>query len=386
MKILLFFHGGSGNKGCEAIVRTAVKVIKKEYPDIFIALASTMPETDRHIPGLDRIIFHNQNRSFKRFTPAYFKMQFETRFLKSSRSNYRLMHKDIIERIDNYDIFLSIGGDNYCYGEIPDYYELDRLIKSKGKRLLLWGASVGKEDLTSVEKRKDLKSFDKLLIRESASQTDLINEGFKNAELVADGAFVLDTEEIPLPAEWENGNTIGFNYSPMILKRHPQSRQAAIELLKHILKTTDFKIAMTPHVVIPGNDDHACMHELIEELKEEKGSERIFLLPADLNAVQTKSIISKMRMFVGARTHATIAAYSSLVPVLVLGYSIKSIGIAKDIFGTQRLVLDKSEISDSKLLIEKFEELKRDETKIREILKNKIPEIQSKAYSAVKYL
>ena len=58
-KILLFYHGGSENRGCEAIVRTAVTVIKKKYPDSYIALASRKPETDQHIPGLDKIILHN---------------------------------------------------------------------------------------------------------------------------------------------------------------------------------------------------------------------------------------------------------------------------------------------------------------------------------------
>ena len=42
----------------------------------------------------------------------------------------------------------------------------------------------------------------------------------------------------------------------------------------------------------------------------------------------------KTYFFIGARTHATIAAYSSGVPTLVVGYSIKAKGIAKDIFGT----------------------------------------------------
>ena len=36
-----------------------------------------------------------------------------------------------------------------------------------------------------------------------------------------------------------------------------------------------------------------------------------------------------------ARTHASIAAYSSSVPTLVIGYSVKSRGIAKDLFGTE---------------------------------------------------
>ena len=55
MKVLMFFHGGSGNRGCEAIVVTAIKVIKQKYPNAYIALASTNPNTDQHILGLDEI-------------------------------------------------------------------------------------------------------------------------------------------------------------------------------------------------------------------------------------------------------------------------------------------------------------------------------------------
>ena len=44
-------------------------------------------------------------------------------------------------------------------------------------------------------------------------------------------------------------------------------------------------------------------------------------------------MISQCRFFIGSRTHSVIAAYSSGVPTLALGYSIKSKGIAQDIFG-----------------------------------------------------
>lgn len=40
-------------------------------------------------------------------------------------------------------------------------------------------------------------------------------------------------------------------------------------------------------------------------------------------------------MFIGVRIYVTIAAYSTEVPTLVLGYSVKSRGIAKDIFGSE---------------------------------------------------
>ena len=58
-----------------------------------------------------------------------------------------------------------------------------------------------------------------------------------------------------------------------------------------------------------------------------------------LTAPQYKGYIARMRFFIGARTHATIAAYSNCVPTLVLGYSVKSKGIAKDLFGEEKLVI-----------------------------------------------
>ena len=41
-------------------------------------------------------------------------------------------------------------------------------------------------------------------------------------------------------------------------------------------------------------------------------------------------------MFVCARTHASIAAYSTCVPTIVLGYSVKARGIARDIWGEEK--------------------------------------------------
>ena len=55
----------------------------------------------------------------------------------------------------------------------------------------------------------------------------------------------------------------------------------------------------------------------------------------DQNCMQLKDIISHCEFFIGARTHATIAAYSTGIPTLVVGYSVKARGIARDLFGTE---------------------------------------------------
>lgn len=382
MRVLLFFHGGSQNRGCEAIVRTASNLLNADPKVEKLGLVSTQPETDQIIPGLYEIIFHNQQRSFSRFSPIWFRNLVEQKFLNRRTATYQWMHQDIISKLDEYDVFLSIGGDNYCYGELPDYYELDRVIKSKGKKLVFWGASIGEEDLTDA-KIKDLKTFDLVLVRESLTEKILKDAGIPNVKLVADGAFLMEKSELPLPENWKVGKTVGFNFSPLVFKKNPGSRKAAFDLVEHILKTTDFHICLTPHVIIEGNNDHDILLEFHEKFKD---TGRMIILPDHLNATEYKGYISRMRFFIGARTHATIAAYSTLVPTLVLGYSVKSRGIAKDLFAEEKLVLALDEISDTEKLIAKFEEMKAEEEQLRKILSEKIPEIKKMAEKAKDFM
>ena len=64
-----------------------------------------------------------------------------------------------------------------------------------------------------------------------------------------------------------------------------------------------------------------------------KDTGRVCLI-GDHSAEELKGYIARCRFMVAARTHASIAAYSEQVPTLVVGYSVKARGIAKDLFGT----------------------------------------------------
>lgn len=381
MKILLFLHGGSLNRGCEAIVRTAVAEIKTQFPDAIIDLASYEPETDAHLENINKTFIHQQ-KSPEKFSWAWIKSAIVVKFFNSEIHFHHFVQKDIISKIKDYDVFISVGGDNYCYGELPGFYEINRLIKKANKKLILWGASIGEEDL-SLAKIEDLKRFDLLLARETLTEAVLKNAGCKNVKLVADGAFLMEKSELPLHEKFLENKTIGFNFSPLVFGKNPQSKEAAFRLIEYILETTDFTIALVPHVTIKISNDYETLKEFFEKYKE---SDRVFILPDNLNATEYKGYIARMRFFIGARTHATIAAYSTGVPTMVLGYSVKSKGIAKDIFGEEKLVLSINEISDSEKLIAKFEEMKAEEIEIRGILKNRIPEIKKMSQKAKVYL
>ena len=344
-------------------------------------MASNRPNTDKIIKDVDYII-DGSEKSLNLNLFQKFRIYTELKLFKSEQYVLTERYRNIVDDIDEADVCLSIGGDNYCYGEQDWLYAINKNIKKKGKKLVLWGCSIGSEDL-SEKKIKDLKSFNLILARETLTYDVLTSKGLSNVKLMADPAFTMIKEELPLPKGWDKNDTIGLNFSPLVLKRNPKAMDAIIELIKYILKNTESVIVLTPHVMEEGNDDFELLKKLYDMFID---TNRVILLPNNLTAIQYKGYIARMRFFIGARTHATIAAYSNCVPTMVLGYSIKSRGIAKDLFGEEKLVLGINDISNTEKLTNGFDELLRDESEIRKTLEKRIPEIKKMSYKGAEYL
>ena len=120
-------------------------------------------------------------------------------------------------------------------------------------------------------------------------------------------------------------------------------------MVQTFLDKTDRNIVLIPHVM--RNLDLKVLRELYEKFKD---NERVFIIDNEsLTAPQLKYIISQFEFYIGARTHSTIAAYSSCVPTFVIGYSVKSIGIAKDLFSsTEEYVIPVGKLLDENILSE----------------------------------
>ena len=146
--------------------------------------------------------------------------------------------------------------------------------------------------------------------------------------------------------------------------------------MQWILENTECAIALIPHVVWEDNDDRTVLRELYNEFK---NTGRVVLID-DCNCMQLKGYISRCRFFVGARTHATIAAYSTGVPTLVLGYSIKSRGIAKDLFGTEKnYVISVQDLREKENLFGAFRWIFEHEHEIKGRLENVMDEYVERA-------
>ena len=91
--------------------------------------------------------------------------------------------------------------------------------------------------------------------------------------------------------------------------------------------------------------------------------------------MQLKGCIGQLKALVTARTHASIAGYSSGVPTLVIGYSVKARGIARDLFGDEAgHLIPVQELGSEQELIAAYDALIGRAQEERALLQRRIPE------------
>lgn len=375
MKTVFFAHGGSENHGCEAIVRSTVKLLGGRP-----LLSSYTPETDIKY-GLGHIVDTVKTTSINKkslgFALAYAKLK----LFGNSDAMERYSLSQSVNLSKKGDIALSIGGDNYCYADYSKYIMLHDIYKKRGVKTVLWGCSVEPSLLEKPDIAADIARFDLITARETLSY-EALKKINKNTVLVSDPAFLLDKAEVALPEGFEGKDIVGINLSPMVMKNE-SSAGLVFEnyrtLCKYILESTDYSIMLLPHVVGKDNDDRIPMKKLFDEL----GAGGRIIMVEDCNCEQLKGYISKCRFFIAARTHASIAAYSQSIPTLVVGYSVKARGIANDLFGSfDGRVLPVQQLGNANELCFAFKALCERESEEKQIYNEVVKNYVNKAYLA----
>ncbi len=397
-QMIFYMHAGSKNHGCEAIAVSTMKLLqdKKMIDDNMITFVTNNKEEDVEY-GLGRMrksglcdIVEEKHIANHKITHVLYYIY--RKLTKDAESFFRYRYKDVLSNISGENnIAVSIGGDNYCYPEmVKDLVLSHNVFKKKNMRTYLMGCSVEPDSVKGL--KDDLDSYDHIIARESITYDGLIAGGISKDKisLCPDPAFALPTDSVVLPDIFEESDVIGINVSPMVQGKEStpgMTMENYRALIRYILDNTSYGIALVPHVVWSSNDDREPLDELYSEFKDYKGHEGRVAIVDDRPASELKGIISKCRFFVGARTHSTIAAYSSMVPTLVIGYSVKSRGIAKDLFGTdENYVIPVWGLKKEDDLLHGFEWIMKNEDNIREKLKSVIPGYIDKTSGNVEYL
>lgn len=352
VKILITIHSLLYNRGSEAVLRSIVMICRYWKPDSFITV-STGEEGEilKDILDVDCII------------PRYDATGEISYLLSAAREA---------------DIVLVTGADNF---DGPNgnrrLTEINtRLFSETRGKTIIYDCSLNQTNFIEST-YNDLKRFSYITARESLTYNLFINKfGKDRVGLYPDPAFIMPMEKCNLPAGFEQGKMIGINISNLILSgKYGASEEKILlsyfNLINYILEQTDYKIILVQHIVNNGFDLEALgkIYKLYENEK------RVILMKTELlNTMQIKYLISKLNFLVTARTHASIAAYSTCVPTLVVSYSVKSVGIAKDLFeDSESYILPLCEMKDGTELQKKFEFILKNEDVIREHLQEVIP-------------
>ena len=394
-KLIVYMHAGSGNHGCEAIVNSLCHMIKEK-----VKLVSYFGEEDERY-SLKELCEIRGERRFENHKAAHMLYYGYRKLTGDKESFIRYRYGDIFKK-EAAPLAISIGGDNYCYENmLGDLRLANSAFNRRGTRTVLLGCSIEPELLKRKEIAEDLRRYHTIIARESITY-EALKEAFGKtskeisektdkgmAEAVSGGcpevlcfpdpAFTLMAKELPLPEGFALGNTVGINVSPMIQDNEKKSgvtMENYKELISFIIQNTDMQIALIPHVVWERNDDREPLHELYRAFAD---TGRVVEI-GDGGCEELKGFIGRCRFFVGARTHATIAAYSMGVPTLVAGYSVKARGIARDLFGTdENYVLPVQSLEKKDDLTKGFQWLLSHEKEVREKLGEVMPGYKERA-------
>jgi len=364
-RFLLYGHGGAYNHGAEAIVKTTIGMIREKYgKSAHIAISSHFPEQDKEY-SIDADVLFSP-------IPEVWAKEKLAEPAAEREGLAREMYREALDFITSDTVCLSVGGDNFCYPNWHRQAVFQQEAVGNNAKSILWGCSI-EPSAFSPEMTGTLNTYTHILARESRTYNALQDHRITaDIQLIPDPEILLEPEPVDLPEQFQIKNTVGINISPLLIRNEkiPGIIKGNIRsLIDYVLTKTDMTVALIPHVVMPMDNDYNTLRE-IECLFSLSFPSRLWLADEKYSASELKFIISQCELLVCARTHASIAAYSSGVPALVIGYSVKAAGIGEDL-GLGELVQDVSMIKSRYLLRNMFINLYEQLNDVKNILSNK---------------
>lgn len=349
----LFILAGNGpyeNRGCEAIIRGTVEIIKTRFNKPQFLCASVFNGQEQYLqqrdtetdPDVSHIAINTYKKPDKRVYIAYAASRL------SDRLHGEILFRNLKRFLPRAEGVLSVGGDNYTLSgtDLPkNCISLDNFVLRNNVPIYIWGASIGPFSARPKYEQYMADHLNKVTLifaRETATVRYLNQIGVRdNIVQVADPAFVM--RPVKPSHHWDSNipsESIGLNFSPLMALFFTEGdisrwRNIVIKMITDISDNLDNRIFLIPHVIIPGifDNDHDFLKSVMTGIPQGIDVE---LISPEYNAAELKWIISSLKLFVGARTHSTIAALSSCVPTISISYSEKSKGINQDVFGHQQ--------------------------------------------------
>lgn len=337
MKIgLVGLDFNSGNKGCEALAYAFLELlntIAKEHNMMINAVLLQKLPTKQFVKNQFSI------KNIKEYYhPKYSYSNLKIDMIMLFHTTKYTFYRNSISKLD-YVIDFT-GGDSFS-----DIYGMDRFVTrtkfkesiiKHGVPLILGSQTIGPflDDKAAAFAAKILKNSREVFVRDELSNECVKSISGRNAVLTTDVAFALPYQKIVFPTTdkvrvgfnpsgllWHGGysgnNQFGLSvdyrdYCNSVIQRLNMDGRFEVHLILHSFEDNDYNIS--DNDLVAAKELHAIYPTTI-------------LAPKFNSCIDAKNYISAMDIFIGARMHATIAAYSSCVPVIPFSYSRKFEGL-----------------------------------------------------------
>lgn len=389
-KIIFTNTNCSRNKGSYAQVICTVKTLRKFIPDSEFTLISHYYDLDSKrckienlkiiSSGWWRIPHHNKIIAFMKYFLFFPFCNILFAILFKIGLNPHYIKSPVIQEYIAGDMVVDLSGDSLA--DSKGAYSISNLSTillglSLRKKIVLFSQSIGPFSWATISlARYCLNKVNLIIIREEITKNYLQKIGIKSPIfLTADCAFLLEPVSnghikailFKERIETVKKPIVGLSVNA-VLALNANYIFLMAQIIEYIIDRWNANIVIIPHVIsmrMGGRGDDRLIGEKL--FKMIKNKEKISLIKGDHSPDELKGIIGLCDIFIGGRMHANIAALSSYVPTLVIGWSPKYYGIMKAL-GQEKYVCD-YETMDFHELISKLNDIWYNKEKIRNELR-----------------
>jgi colanic acid/amylovoran biosynthesis protein len=353
-KIVISGVTGCRNRGVEALVSSLLSGCEAMSVDTDISVLTTDKPYDSMVHGT-RAVFTSDSASS--FTGGL--KNGLARNLSKVSPRFDRGYQEVASTLDSADVVLATGGDifssDYGVGFLRRNLGVLKLAQSKGLATAMVAHSIGpfksSEEVSMWREVAEKLSF--ITVREQKSfdyVTDVVRIPRSKVVLTADPAFLLQpAPDAEIDAMW---SSFDFDPSKPVVAIAPSQGisnfvgvdssgddahdTAWVNLIRYLTAGLGAQVLIVPHVQDNriSNDDRVITTRLLQRLGYPKNVKAAF---GELRAGEFKGLIARSDLLIGERMHACVAGLSTGVPVLSIGYSIKSEGIMGGVLGSDVL-------------------------------------------------
>lgn len=329
----------SSNKGEAAMLITAAQELRRQLGEVEITALCPFPEVDRlaYEPYGVRVVPSNRRKLGRSLLQMAAGGKRTNGFIDSAE----------VHEAASADLVIDLSGDGLTedYGPhvvLSHLYPL-MMAQELGRPTMVCAQSIGPFRWTTPLVRRVLDGAACITPRDQPTADRLRAMGVKSRiEVTADLAHLLqpapDEDIAPWldrapPRFWERP-VLGVTISRLLGNRQsverPGQPSPTVEIYRQTLRVLQarhgFNVLLVSHSTgpRPARDDRIITRQLADALGDPSG---VYLIDDDLSAPRLKALIGRCQLFCALRMHSAIAALSSGVPTVVVGYGPKALGL-----------------------------------------------------------